>query len=46
MQWCLEFYVLYRTDLFREQMLSYVQDMQQPQYTDALQRNIEKEEVG
>ena len=33
-------------DLFREQMISYVNDMSQPQYTEALQKSIEKEEVG
>ena len=27
-------------------MISYVQDMSQPQYTESLQRSIEKEEVG
>ena len=27
-------------------MISYVQDMSQPQYTETLQKTIEKEEVG
>ena len=27
-------------------MISYVQDMSQPQYTESLQKSIEKEEVG
>lgn len=33
-------------DQFREQMISYVHDMSQPQFTDTLQKSIEKEEVG
>lgn len=39
-------YCLNYTDVFREQMISYVQDMSQPQYTETLQKTIEKEEVG
>ena len=27
-------------------MISYVQDMSQPQYTETIQKSIEKEEVG
>ena len=38
--------LLYYTDVFREQMISYVQDMSQPQYTETLQKSIEKEEVN
>lgn len=44
---CVNFnFVVVDTDLFREQMLSYVNEISQPQYSEMIQKSIEKEEVS